>query len=316
MTESEISVHVSQPTPVFVLGCPRSGTTLVGGLLGETQWGAAVETQFILKYFTIASKMNLNDRSDFQRLVKSIVAERAVKQWGIQWDIEQLFESTEHRNYAGLVNRICQTRSDQMGVTSWADKTPHYCLSLSRIVSLREMFPLAKFVFVIRDGRDVANSLLQKPWGPNNVYQCAEYWRACCESLMEAMRLCPDDCRLIRYEQLLQHPESSLRELFKFLDVPDPDSMAAKSAPLMDGSKVGQWKRRMSARQVAVFEKTAGNLLAANGYETLHKQKPIGYGSQMAYRIHDRCKWLAFMFRQNVVDTIKIRFFGKQPFAE
>ncbi len=309
------SSHLSAG-PIFVLGCPRSGTTLLGNLLGNTQWGPAVETQFIFKFQQRAESTDLSDRKRYTRLVRDIVSERAVHQWNIQWDFDRLYDSAKQFNYASLVDQICQLRVDQMGFVRWADKTPNYCLSIERIRALRAWFSNARFVFIIRDGRDVANSLLQKRWGPNNVYSCAQYWNACCESLLQANEEFPESCHLMYYEQLLSRPKDRLLKLFQFLEHESADEIASRCAKEIDSSKAGQWQQRLTARQVEVFERAAGKMLQACKYPTAYQKRDVGLAARVFYRSHDAAKWGAFMFRQNVIDSIKIRFFGKQPFAE
>jgi hypothetical protein len=302
--------------PVFVLGCPRSGTTLVGGLLRETRWGPAVETHFITKYYARARNLNLSDRHAYRRLVTKIIAERPIRQWNLIWDLDSLYDGSHERTYATLVDAICQCRSRELGFTGWADKTPHYCLRVGRIRLLRSLFPAAKFVFVIRDGRDVTHSLLQKPWGPNNVWRCAEYWRSCCESIRIACHEFGDSCHLIQFEKLLSDPKQNLLGLFQFLAVDSADELAHRYCDKADASRTDRWKQKLTSRQIRLFESVAGNTLQALGYETTYDQSPTGTGMEVLYRLHDGAKWLHFMAKQNVVDAIKIKFFGKQPFAE
>ena len=69
-----------QCSPVFIVGSPRSGTTLLASLLDGTPWGSPFETHFIPKYAAAAARGNLEDRRTFTELARLILAERPIVQ--------------------------------------------------------------------------------------------------------------------------------------------------------------------------------------------------------------------------------------------
>ena len=300
--------------PIFILGCPRSGTTLLGGLFVGSPWGDGVETHFITKHAAEGAVSDLTNRQAFEQLTRKIVAHRAIRQWAIDWNTDELFERCHPKTYPRLVDAICRTRSDQLGYQSWADKTPHYSFE---VVSLRHWFPDAKFVIIHRDGRDVAHSLLNRNWGPNNIWACANYWRRCCQTLLDAQQSFPEDrIHSLRYEDLLMEPDSTLNCLSNFLGLEGDQRIQPKSPDHLRQDNFDKWRRNLSPRQICIFERTAGDVLNTLGYVTSHNQQPLSSVGRLAFQVDDRVRWAKFMFQQNVVDGIKIRFFGKQPFAE
>jgi len=166
--------HKDATEQVFILGAPRSGTTFTASLLNETRFGVPVETHFIPKYLDkLDSYGNLDVRANFCTLVQDILRERPVAQWRLALLPERLFEKLEEpRSYPNIINALFAAR-DESTPSAWGDKTPWY---INRLASLAEIFPKARFIYVIRDGRDVALSLLNREWGPNNLYACAKYW--------------------------------------------------------------------------------------------------------------------------------------------
>lgn len=301
---------------IFILGAPRSGTTFTASLLSESDYGAPLETHLIPKYADAAGRVNLDDRNAFGALFDKIVRERPILQWELAFDAEDAFETLPSpRRYADIINYLFWVRAGRPeNDFCWGDKTPWYIEALSL---LRDLFPAAKFVYLVRDGRDVALSLLQKPWGPNNVWACATYW----DKLNQRSPVIDDlvaDGRLIKlfYEDLLEDPATYAQALHEFIDQPITDATRAQLGKTMRGNKE-KWKTAMSESQIRTFEGVASASLIEHGYR-LHYEPARAPNAVMrtSYYVQDRFRWLLFMFKQNVIDGILIRFFGKQPFAD
>ena len=114
---------LSEPTsvsarlaPVFVVGCPRSGTTMLAGLLNESPWGGGFETQFIPRYWRkLARYGDLSERSNCTRLVRDILSERPVMQWKLNLDPDEFFSSLDSFEYAHIVDRLCCVNTARNG---------------------------------------------------------------------------------------------------------------------------------------------------------------------------------------------------------
>ena len=88
---------------------------------------------------------------------------------------------------------------------------------------------------------------------------------------------------------------------------------------LISGIKQGnynKWKSTMTRYQVKLFESAAANTLKRFGYETSYEEKAVSEFTAAVYRFHEACMKIKFLFKINVIDGIKIRFMGKEPFAE
>jgi len=298
--------------PIFVIGCPRSGTTLLSELLAKTRWDSPVETHFITKYHKrLNSYGELSEFANFSRLVSDILQERPVMQWGMSVDIRALYESMPDYRYATICDQIVHQRNGKQ----WGDKTPHY---ITELEILTELFPDSKYVYIVRDGRDVALSLLQKPWGPNNIYGCARYWDACNQESAALTELRNrGQVYQLRYEDLLDTPQAIITQVFDFLGEPplSNDDMAATCAPIKAGN-YGKWKTRMNAEQIRLFETVCGDALTRFGYDTSHPQGQVSAVQANMYEWADKALWAKHMVRENVIDTVKIKLFGMKPFGE
>jgi len=305
---------VEKAKQVFILGAPRSGTTFLASLLECTEYGAPFETQFIPKYYyKLQQYGDLNKIANFERLVSNILSERAIMQWKLHIDVPELFRSFNGDvTFSGLVDVLCSMAGGERG-GYWGEKTPWYLRELPLITKL---FPKAKYIYIVRDGRDVALSLLGKEWGPNNLYSCAEYWK-------DLNKLCPELEKLERnnqlismsYEDLLDRTSENVARVYEFLE----QSRDNRVEGLISKAKKGnynKWKADLSSSQVKLFENVCGDTLQRFGYETTYEQAGVPKVKKLLYLLHDRIVWGCFMIKTNIIDGFRIRFLGKEPFAD
>lgn len=301
--------------PLFVLGCPRSGTTLLAELVGRTPFGKPTETQFIVKYARkLAEYGDLADDARLDRLLGDILRERAVLQWKLGVGPAEIRARCRGRTYAEVVDALMTLRSERRGWPGWGDKTPHYTLAAD---VLDARFPGARYLFIVRDGRDVALSLLGRRWGPNNVYACARFWAAYNAPSALFDRLEAEGRLLrLRYEDLLADPRPLLERLYAFLGQPisgpDLDELAAS---IRAGNR-RKWETRMKPSRVALFENVAGETLRRFGYETSHPAREPGPLTRARWEAHDRLLRGWELVRSNTIDAFRIRWLGAEPFGE
>jgi len=305
---------------LFILGAPRSGTTFLASLLRSSQYGAPIESQFVVKYFTVLNNYgDLNQFSNFNRLLGDITRERAVMQWQLELDAAQLHQklvdSAGQVNYSDLIDELFLARSEAAGRRAWGDKTPHY---LGEVEVLNTLFPAARYLYIVRDGRDVALSLLQKDWGPNNLFTAAEYW-------VRLNKVNPTLTQLIdsgkvyflRYEDLATDVEQHVRDIAAFLGEDISESEIERLATTVRKDNSYKWKQALSDRKIQLFDSVAHETLVRFGYEVAQQQPSrVSTVQRIIYQIHDRISWLGFMFKTNVIHGFQIRFLGKEPFAD
>lgn len=265
--------YVSSARHIVLGGCGRSGTTLARIIL-DSHPSICCGPE---------AKVFLEDRLDIARLAARF-----------KLDVTSLREARDSsRSRAEFIDRfavLCQASS---GKRRWAEKTPRNVLHLPYLF---ERFPEARFVHMLRDGRDVACSLRTHPrhkvvhgklvplntWRP--MEECATRWR---DSLV-AVRPYLSDPRVhtLRYEDLVSDPRGTTRKLLDFLGEPWDERVLAHEAAQSDfrdatmfpqnpealrpieQKALRRWERDMTADDRAVFKRIAGGLLQDFGYAT------------------------------------------------
>jgi hypothetical protein len=158
------------------------------------------------------------------------------------------------------------------GASRVAERTPLHALHLDLIAAI---YPDARFVHIIRDGRDVAHSIAAQPWGPETIEGAAQEWRTAVVAARGAS-LPPQTYREIRYEDLLADAERAIRDVYGWLGLDADDRIVAAAVneanvganlgASLSGIAAGKWRDMYSSRELAAFDRVAGDLLAELGY--------------------------------------------------
>jgi sulfotransferase family protein/glycosyl transferase family 1 len=276
----------------FLVGHARSGTTLLRALLdSHSQLAIPWESYFVTSLFPRYFDVNA---TTFKPAVflKDLFA-TPFGRWGIPAaQIRSAIDAAPITGYAELIRRIYACFAHSRGKARYGDKTPGYTRDIGL---LSHLLPEARFIHIIRDGRDVATSLQQVAWGVKNTYDAARSWaRHVGEGMAAGQRLGPHRYMEIRYEELVRAPERTMAEVCQFIGLrfeagmlhyferaaeiiaPDPWPQFHHNlfAPITSGLR--DWRRDLSARDVAVFEAVSGELLAELGYELAFTRRRAG----------------------------------------
>jgi len=261
---------------VFIVGMNGSGTTmLLDCLAGHSRlYGFPGETK-VLTYFIQheARYGDLRIEGNFVKLWhdlrtaiggrgwRSGVDHAAIQRWG-----------EKPRSVASIFDSIMSTLAATEGKGIWCEKTPMY---VHHIRTLSVAFPEARFIHIIRDGRDSAASFHRR-WKFNPIRTVFRWKLAVQAGRTQGTHLGERYCE-IRYERLTTMPEESLRELCRFLDVPfEPEILKpARHRPEMTGSSaisIARNERRadqyFEPAMLKKIERVAGRLLVECGYAT------------------------------------------------
>lgn len=262
--------------PIFIVGSPRSGTTMLRDLLRSHSRLTFPEESGVLPELHRCHGDPADDRAA-RRLARDLLASVGIAAWRLGLDPEAL---RHHRSFAGMAGALYEEWARRQGKRRWGDKTPLYVVELPTVMRL---FPAAQVVHVIRDGRDVVASLKRQPWGPTNAYTAARLWRRAVSAGRAAGgRLAGDAYREVRYESLVADPQTTLRQLCEFLGERFEPAVLrldrilppagrrppwpAHQAQTIDPSAAGTWRRCLSGADRRVVAAVAGDLLAELGY--------------------------------------------------
>lgn len=261
--------------PVFIVGADRSGTTLLRLFLdAHRDLSIPAESWFLpalIEHFPSERPLSVPQQG------AALACVMAHRRWQEGWrstpaDYRALLSDGRQRTLAELVDAMYRTETARTGATRWGDKTPEYVMHVEPLAAL---FPDARFVHIVRDGRDVCQSLLRKRWSDRGVtpFQVARYWdRAVHAGHDAAERLGPDRMHLVTYEELVLATERTLRRVCDFLGLPfDPPMLQAhehaadiitepeavhhihpKLSRRPQPSDVGRWRREGSRTALAL----------------------------------------------------------------
>lgn len=189
---------------------------------------------------------------------------------------------TEHgRRFFEQIARSFLEASHHGPVAYFGDKSPAHSGFLPRI---KRVFPEAKYIWLFRDGRDVALSLAKVPWMGNNIYANFLVWLFYYKKQLLAKKDKTVDILFVRYEDLVVEPSTELRRITDFiglafepaialgwdnrLGVPQREySWKARAFEPISSNSVGLWRQTLSLRDIAVLERLGGHALKSLGYE-------------------------------------------------
>lgn len=277
--EPLVSTGATASQPIFIVGAPRSGTTLLRVLLNRHPNIAICDETFFF-YWVYSRRRAFGDLSDpdnRRRLIEAYLSTWRIRRLELDrsWLAERLFR--DGRTYASLFASLITGYAESRSKKRSGEKTPQH---VEHVETLIQWFPDASILHIVRDPRDVVASLLRMPWGHRSAAANAIWWA----DLVGAARHIESlPCYLsIRYEDLIHDPRSLLSEICSSIGEPYVDEFlstdsADTAAPdrswyrrahePLSGSRVGLWRNDLTQRQVRMVEWLTGPLMATYGYE-------------------------------------------------
>jgi hypothetical protein len=279
------------PNPfVFLVGCPRSGTTLLRRIIDAHPEIAVFQTEqhWVVRF--LAKRHGVTaDGTVSPAFLSTLLAYEKFARLKIDCvKIERLLEASRQIPYSEVVSGIFDLYGATQNKNLVGDKTPE---NVQAIAVLHDLWPRAKFVHLIRDGRDVCLSVLSwerraarfrqrfRSWERQPVTTAALWWKWQVElGCQDGRALAPGSYYEMRYESLVQNPQEECVKVCDFLGVPFDASMLefnkgktregrdAKHAWLGITPGLRDWRTQMPPEHVENFETAAGDLLRELGY--------------------------------------------------
>jgi len=273
---------------LFIVGCTRSGTTLLQRMFNNHPQIAVVNDS----HFAIQVIRRLErpiDPSLTPELVEKVRTYPRFSRLGLSDDAVYQAAS-KSINYSQFVSALYSEHAELNGKHLAGEKSPGFVRYLPR---LQVLFPWAPIIHIIRDGRDVALSMLEwtrqgrgpaasfELWQEEPIAVCALWWLSKVEAgLRDGARLDPTKYLEVRYEELVANPEHVLRKLSDFVKLPyapemldyhlgktrDEPNLSSKERWLPVTSGLRDWRNQLSQRELELFEALAGDLLSRLRY--------------------------------------------------
>jgi hypothetical protein len=276
------------PVFPFFVGCARSGTTLVRAIFSShPDMAIPDETHYFSEMLKKRGRYDGEKGFVTEPFLADLFAHPLFPRWILpEEQVREAMTSPPASSYADAVRRVYILYARSKGKHRYGDKTPR---NVVNIRSLAADFPEARFVHIIRDGRDVAMSLIDRRWGARSIVKAARFWRGRVKRGREEGRaLMSPRYMEIRYEDLLEDTGGIVRSVCSFIDLrfdpamlryyedshriydgrPGRPRAGGNSSLYLPPTKgLRDWRTQMSSKDLAIFELVAGDLLDELGYE-------------------------------------------------
>jgi hypothetical protein len=281
----------SSEKPIFIVGVHRSGTTLLRYMLNShPRIYIPPESDFIPRFFR-RNPQQILSVGEVSRILDIIFNQyRFVREWqGPALHVSDFPKG--NLTPAKFLDTLYCTYAQQNDASRWGDKTPIYS---SYVDMLAQLFTQAQFIHLIRDGRDVALSMLDK-WGQQDfhidIYFAARNWvRRTRKAQMDGKHLGSERYYEIQYEDLVADPKYELGKICDFLnetylpEMAQPQKLARKTIepgsfhdPLREPpsiQRVARWRSEMQSEDLYLVQRVAGSLLQQLGYPLVEQIQP------------------------------------------
>jgi len=268
--------------PIFVVGMPRSGTTLLSAMLdAHSQIAISPETHFYTRCQPSASAPSVRLEETWERLLQQPgVQDMRFAEDELQriWEgVRDAADSTPPDLLRALLSAYAR-RSD---AEAWGEKTPDH---LAHVPEILGDFPRGVVLSIVRDPRDVCLSLRGLPWNHDSLLESAWTWRRYAQRTERYAEAFSSRFREVRYERLLDAPEVLLRELLDWLGASFEEAVLAfhrqgdgpadagrepwkeKTARPLDPANKEKWRDRMGPAERWAVQAVAGRALRRKGY--------------------------------------------------
>lgn len=271
--------------PIFIVGAPRSGTTLLAAMLGaHSDMSSGPETRFFHFVARTARDQLLDpwpeNAVDF--LFSIVLIKPIPEHYGLSRSEIRSYLEGQAPSVQAILSSLTEQFMTKEGKNRWVEKSPENTIYLDLI---RHFFPESPIVRILRDPRDTALSMIKAKtsWSPPDLPEALILWRKFDER-SAAFFLEDENSYTIYYENLVASPGVELTNLCNFIGEEFEDQMldTSKSASSVvtakeswkqrvykpvDKTRIGVWKREFSEEQKRVAEALVGDRLIAYKYE-------------------------------------------------
>jgi hypothetical protein len=273
--------------PVFIVGCPRSGTSYLYHLLLSAGGFAEFRTQ--MNVFDVLEPVygDLGIRKNKIKMMSDWLRGKAFDVSGLRAEQIEARVLSECRGASDFLRIVMEEIAHEQGVDRWIDSTP---TNIPHLLRIKKDFPDARIIHIIRDGRDVALSLDKRGWSrplpwdhDKGLLAAGLYWKWIVRKGRKLGSMLQPDYLEVRYEELVQQPAATLERLGIFirhdLDYAriQENSVGSVKNPLTSFREdldegtftpIGRWKDadKFPAGQLVLFENLVGDYLQELGY--------------------------------------------------
>lgn len=278
------------------IGTQRSGSNLLRVMLNQLPQISAPHPPHILKTFfpLLDHYGDLTDEQNFKLLAADVcdwVNGNPVPWEGCSLNVDKVIAACRQQSLIGIWEAVYTLKAT-------ADKASYWCCkSMESILYVNEIEASGVhpfYIFLYRDGRDVALSFKKAIVGPKHIYCLAKKWKEEQQMSLEVIGKLPEHRFIsIRYEDFISSPSPFMKEICDKLHVPFTEDVfdyfhsresinTAKSGAMwrnvakpIIGSNVKKYEKELSVEDIRIFEQVAGDVLIELGYPLSTKENGI-----------------------------------------
>ena len=273
--------------PFFIIGTERSGTNLLRLLLNTHSHITIPHPPHIMKNFFRLEPLygDLSVDVNFKKLIIDVVkmVELHPYPWEVRLDKEKIFREARERNLISIFFCAYNQHLESTHKIRWGCKST---FMIYHVALIRHYYPLAKFIYMVRDGRDVAASAKKSIFNRYCVYYTANLWKKEQQIGMYWLSaLSQDNIILVKYEDILRNPAEAVKSVCFFLDEPYEENMlnffhteeAKKSGSISISwantsksimkSNFNKFNTELKESEIRLFEAIAGEELGYFSYQ-------------------------------------------------
>jgi len=280
--------------PIFMIGTQRSGSNLLRLMLNQLPEIAAPHPPHILQRMTplIPGYGDLSIDDNFTQLIEDVcrlVEFNPVPWHGVVFDRAGLFRRCRERSLLAVYEAVYDVCAEVKGAKTWCCKS---LANINYVSQIEAYFGEPRYIYLYRDGRDVALSFQKAIVGEKHIYSIAKEWRDTQELALRIERdIDPSRFLHVSYEDLTGKPRRTAESICNFLGVPWQESMmefhrsdeakrAASSSDLwvnvthpVMGNNSHKFLREACEQDIRIFESVTGSVLDSLGYDRIYVKK-------------------------------------------
>jgi hypothetical protein len=263
--------------PVFIVGAPRSGTTLLRVTLNRhPQLAICGETAYFRRVYARRDAFgDPGNRPNRNRVVGAYLAIEPVRRLGMDIDVLRERLMSDGVTWRALFASLLHVYADSQGKPHSGEKTPGHALYVK---TLCDWFPDCTIIHLVRDPRAAVYSLTQVPWASRSVLMGARTWRLFNTAARAVSAR--DNYLLVKYEDLVTRTEEQLRRMCEHIGLEYQPAMLEPNPAEFDSrqpvhrayeritaARVALWREKLEPWQVSAIEAAAGHQMEQFGYE-------------------------------------------------
>ncbi|MBI5957144.1 MAG: sulfotransferase [Chloroflexi bacterium] len=262
--------------PVFITGADRSGNDYLRTLLSlSPSIHLSFESGIFREGWRLSKALPLTDRRSVDRLLDEMITAESATNRNMPL-IQAIHDHRQHlravilcyQNYGILVREIYGLAFQK---PVWGDKIPR----IDYAPLLREIWPEARFIMMVRDPRAVAASQrINRGFSPRLA---AGYWNTHFNTSVEFQRQFPDQICTVQYEQLVHEPQATLTALLRFVGVPEQQAEAILREKPPNTDSLAKWRQQLSEADVYHVERLTFAGMQKLGYVAEEAKSASGF---------------------------------------